>query len=547
MIHFIEDSHELSNPLFISFNEATLLLQLLARIVFLSNRDKQSSKQRMFNFVPSFKLLASMEQCVDERKMFEKPNCGEDCLHELTVWNSLLCIQFPSSYQWVDSVTKTFSERLGCHRLNCLLDLFTHICIVCTEKEVSSNLFEMFRVELNNRIVQSQTQMEDEQLIIQSLEKIPANELPRVIDVFAKIISLHEPGITGTDAVRHILSLSWLPSVLKHCQSSILKSSNYPQAADLLYRCVDVLRHITSEFQQLTIQVNHLEIVLESKSLYFSILQVIPDNIPDRASKLLNEDVFEKAIQFRTNLLSFFRHQYKLIKALGNLLDSTNSLVYSKEVQTFLDIDYSTKPISYICCALENGEFILESDIPSLYVFNDSLIRNMLESLPHLLKSQFFQIQFKHNLNIHLEEYPNKAIDVTTVHSKIFVPTFEYVSHTVSDLFNFNILISTINTHFANYINCPELMKAEINHIITAMGRTSEESYKPILDETMRKVGCYFNFHKSQTFAHQILKVRESYHLSGEFVNTEFISNLEKLDCGTAQLKLVTHELLKIN
>ena len=539
IIRLLNDTHELSNPLLISFNEANMLLQVLARSILLLNRNKQVSSEKMFNFVPSSDLLASMERCVDERKMIEKPNCGDDCLHELTVWYSLLCIQFPSSYQWVDSVTKTFSKRLSYHCLNCLLDLVTHICI---EKEVSPNLFEQFTTELYNKLIESQSLLVDEHSIIQSLVKIPANEFPKVIDVFAKIISLHQSGITGTDAVRHILSLSWLPSVFKHCQSSMLKSSNYPQTADLLKQCKDVLRNITSQFHLLTIQVNHLEIILESKSIYFSILQVIPDIIPDR--ELLNEDVFEKAIEFRANLLSFFLHQHKLIKALENLLDSTNCMVYAEEVLTFLDIDYKTKPISNICC-LENGEFILKTDIPN--IFNNSSIRNMLECLPHLLKSQLFQIQFKHNLNIHLEETSlKKAIDVATVYSKIFVPTFEYVSLTISDLFNLNIHISTINKHFAIYTNCPELMKYEISHIITAMELTSQESYKPILNETMAKVGCYFNFQKSQKIAFQILEVRDSYHLSEEFSNTRFISNFDNLDCSTAQLKLVTPQLLKM-
>ena len=545
MIHLLKDSHELPNPLYISFNEAYLLLQVLARSILLSNRNEPlPSKQIMFNFLPSFDLLASIQLCIYEQRFFDQPDCDYDCLNELTVWNSLLCIQFPSSYQWIDSVSDTFSKRLIYHRLNCLLNSIIHFCTISNEKEISPNLFEIFSDELKNKIVQSQSQLEDEELIVQSLEKVPRDQFPKFIDVFAKIILLHKSNITGNNPLGHILSLSWLPYFLKHCESSMLKSSNYPQTADLLKQCKDVLRNITSQFHLLTIQVNHLEIILESKSIYFSILQVIPDIIPDRASKLLNEDVFEKAIEFRANLLNFFLHQHKLIKALRNLLDSTNSMVYAEEVLTFLDIDFKTKPISNICC-LENGEFILKTDIPCLHIFNDSSIRNMLESLPHLLKSQFFKIQFKLNLNIHLEETSlKKAIDVATVYSKIFVPTFEYVSLTISDLFNLNIHISTINKHFAIYMNCPELMKSEISHIITAMEITSQESYKPILNETMCKVQSYFNFQKSQKIAFQIIEVRDNYHLSGEFTNTEFISYLENLDCR-AQLKLVTPQLLK--
>ena len=167
----------------------------------------------------------------------------------------------------------------------------------------------------------------------------------------------------------------------------------------------------------------------------------------------------------------------------------------------------------------------------NLFLISSSLNSSYLNSSQHL--------------STHLEETNSKLdVDVITIHSRIFSPTFEYVSKTISDLFKQEILISTINKHFARYMNCTELMRAEINHIITAIERTSEESYKPSLDETMRKVDCYFSLQKSQNSV-QVLKVRDSYGFTGEFSNTEFISNLEKLDCGTAQLKLVTPELLK--
>ena len=94
-------------------------------------------------------------------------------------------------------------------------------------------------------------------------------------------------------------------------------------------------------------------------------------------------------------------------------------------------------------------------------------------------------------------------------------------------------------------MNCADLMRADITHIITAIERTSKTSYRPILDETMRKVDCYFSLQKSQNIAVRVLEVRDSYGFTGEFTNTECISNFEKLDCDTAQLKLVTPQLLK--
>ena len=543
MIQILKDSHSTKS---IKFKEAILLLELLARLMVLYNRNEETdSNQIPLNVIPPSDLLVSIEQCVDEKKIFQLPKCHNNCVNELEIWNKLFAIHFLSSYQWLECVCKKFSEGLKFHNLSCLLDSIIYLCNICTKEEISAYIFEILRGELYNIIIDSQTRMRDEQLIIQTLEKVPRDQFSKVIDVFAEIILLHKSDITGTDPLGHILSLSWLPSVLKYCESSMLTSSNHLEAADILCQCVRILRNITSEFYFLTIQVNHLKIVLESKSLYFSILHVIPDINPDENSNLLDEDVFEQVIKSRTNLLDFFLRQHMLVQNLGKLLDSTNSRVYSKEILSFLDIDYDTRPISHLCCTSED-KLVLKPDNPCLYIFNNAMIRNMLESLPDLLKSQFFQTQFKHHLTTHLEETKlERNLALATLHNRIYKPTFEYVFQTITDLFSHNIQISTINKHFARYMSCPQLMKTEINNIITAMERTSEKSYQPIIDETMQKVECYFNFQKSQNIAAQVLEVRDCYGFTGEFANTEFILNLEKLDTGTAQLKIVTPQLLK--
>ena len=372
MIHLLEDSYRLPNPLFISFNEANLLLQVLGRLLLLTDRNESlPSNMIMFNFVPSFDLLTSIQLCIYEQRFFEQPDCDYDCINELTVWNSLICIQFPPSYQWVDAVTKTFSKRLMHHRLNCLLNSIIHFCTICSEEEISSKLLEMFRVELNSKIAQSQVLIEDEQLIVESLEKVPRGQFSNKIDIFAEIMSLHKSDITSTNPLEHILSLTWLPSVLKQCESSMLTSSNHLEAADLLRQCVRILRNVTSDFCFFTIRVDHLRIVLESKSLYFSILHAIPDIIPDTNTNLLDEDVFEEAIEFCTNLLDFFLRQRMCIQDLGELLDTTINNIYSKEITLFLAIDYKTSPISNLCCTLED-HFILDPDNPCLDIFNNS-------------------------------------------------------------------------------------------------------------------------------------------------------------------------------
>ena len=203
-----------------------------------------------------------------------------------------------------------------------------------------------------------------------------------------------------------------------------LTSSNLLEAADLLSQCVSILRNITSEFCFLTIQVNHLRIVLKSKSLYFSILHAIPDIIPEKNANLLGEDVFKQAIKFRTNLLEFFLRQRMLVQDLEKLLDSTNNMVYSKEIMSFLDIDYKTSPISLLCCTSED-ELILNPDVCHYLTIHRLEI---CSNLFLLLKS--IQATAEYTLE---ETNLNKEVGLSTIHSRIFVPTFEYVSKTISE------------------------------------------------------------------------------------------------------------------
>ncbi|KAI6651522.1 E3 ubiquitin-protein ligase [Oopsacas minuta] len=548
MLQLINDSQSLSKKIIITYNEADLLLQVLAKLLLLYHgHENLLASQKIFNLIPSSDLLDSITRCVDDDKMNQKPECGTDCLHEVLIWNTFLCIQFPSSYRWVQSVSKTFSIRLESHTLACLLNLFLNICSM---KDISPlpSLFQTFRQELIRIVEKSQRRLLDEHSIFQNLVKVTADMFTEVIDVFAFIILLHESAITGADPVEHILSLSWLPILLKHCESKMLKSSNYPKSSDLFNKCIEVLRVLTTEFYLLTIQVNHMSIVLQSNSIYFSILQNLPEIIPVTANELSQEDFFNQAVTFRANMSNYFLRQHKFIAVFKKLLDSTNSGVYSKEINNFLAIDFSKKPISDLCRSVSGDqEFILNPDNPSLNVFNNRLIRIMLSTLPDFLKSQFFKVQFEHFLNIYLEETNNiKEIDLNTIHSILFFPTFTIVSDTISDLFDLTILLTTIDKHFSCYADGPELMNTfthEIKHIVTAVERVTGKSYKLSLNETMGKVSCYFTLHRAENIAISILKVRKAYHFTEKFTNTEFVSNLKELNVDNTQLSQITPEL----
>ena len=219
MLQILQDSH---NTKSIKLKEAILLLELLARLMVVYNRNEETTSDRVtLCVIPPSDLLVSIEQCVEEKNIFQPPKCDTRCVNELDIWNNLLSIQFPSSYQWVACVSERFSKRLKSHRLICLLDSIIYLCNSCAKEEVLTYLFEIIRGELYDIVTDSQTQMKDEQSIIQTLEKVPRDQFNKVIDVFAKIILLHKSAITGSNPLEHVFSLPWLPSVLKQCDSSM--------------------------------------------------------------------------------------------------------------------------------------------------------------------------------------------------------------------------------------------------------------------------------------------------------------------------------------
>ena len=88
MIQVLKDSHDTKS---IKLNEAILLLELLARLMVLYNRNEETASDRVtLDVIPPSDLLASIEQCVDEKIIFQPPKCNKHCVNELDIWNEFL-------------------------------------------------------------------------------------------------------------------------------------------------------------------------------------------------------------------------------------------------------------------------------------------------------------------------------------------------------------------------------------------------------------------------------------------------------------------------
>ena len=217
MISLIKDSRIFPQ---ISFEEACLLLQVLARSLFMYVGSRDSFYKQKFNipetkishFISSSLLIESLEQCVAELKMDKR--CNFNCTEVFIIWNTLYCIEFPSSYGWVDSVSKEFSKRLQFHSLKCLLN-----SICDSETDFSPNLSNDICLELIQIAEKSHTPLTDHDLIIQFLVEVPGNRLTTVIDVLARIIVLHRKDIIGANAIEHILSVDWYHTLLRCCSA----------------------------------------------------------------------------------------------------------------------------------------------------------------------------------------------------------------------------------------------------------------------------------------------------------------------------------------
>ena len=268
MILLIQRHREIQT---IPLKEAYLLLEILARLLCMYDKDNDVlsrqkfhiSQTKIFHLIPSSILIQSIGQCIVEDQLSKPPLCNGSCIDGVIVWNTLYCIEFPSSYGWVDSVSKEFSKRLQLHSLQCLLH---SICYF--ETEFSPTLSNDICMELIQIAKESSTPLEDHDLIVQSLVKVPENKFPLIIDVLAKIIVLHRMDILGTNAIEHILSVSWYPMLFSCSSTHLLKCSVFPESDALLALCMETIRKLNSELHKLTISVNHLKLVIKHRSTY---------------------------------------------------------------------------------------------------------------------------------------------------------------------------------------------------------------------------------------------------------------------------------------
>ena len=128
-------------------------------------------------------------------------------------------------------------------------------------------------------------------------------------------------------------------------------------------------------------------------------------------------------------------------------MDSTNSGINSPEISEFLALTYYSKPISSLC-SLSQGEFVLLPGNKKLESFNKPQIKDLLDKLPHFIKSQFSKSQFKLYTIAYLQTKElQSAIDLDTVYDKIWIPTLNFISLIISSISDSTILLISIEKH----------------------------------------------------------------------------------------------------
>ena len=532
----------------ISFEEACLFLQVLARLLSIYDGDNNSFSVQKFhlvqvkisNLIPSSALIKSIEQCVDEDKLSRFSYCNIECIDEVIVWNTLYLIHFPPSYGWVESVSKEFSKRLKFHSLQCMLNLIDKLC--CTsETETPLTVLHDICMELIQIAEESETPLADHGLIVQSLVEVPENRISNIIDVLAKILMLHELEITGANPVEHILSVNWYPALFKHCSPHLLKNSIFSEAESFLSFCLKTIRNLDSDFQTRTISVNHLKLIIEHKATYILLLKYLPVTTKIEP---WDETTFDSTLKLLESILNYFLHQHKLIGDLKRLLDSTNFGIYSTDISDFLALEYNSKSISFLCSTSEQNDFVLMPGNTRFNSLNKQQVKDMLNTLPDVLQSQFFRSQFKHNLTYHMKTTEfHLAIDMDIICGELWVPALQVVSITLSSLFDLSIQLTTVEKHFGIYCNCPEQINDEIIHLLPVLQTVGERYDETKLKQSLDKVICFFRLKTVEKLAIHIIQVKKAYNFTGQFSIIESISNLQS-NTADNQLSIITPQLL---
>ena len=539
MLVVINDEDETQHC--IHLEESKLILRVLARLLslfdekfpqLLSDESFHLACKKIFNLVSAKTLLKIVGECLNPDVLNSRYT--SDFVSEVADdWDSLYKIHYPESYEFVFAIDELFRKKLAVQDLGTILDALVNLCISYTQISPSDTLKDSLCNEVMFELNESQTPEQDYEMCVRCLVEVPIKRFNLIAEIFTKLFECISK-LLKCDPVKYILSTTWWPKFINYCQPKHFEELGHDDAATLIELVISTGKSLVTSFQDQSIKTKDLELIFKFDHNFFNLLQ----SVSGSDHELSVRTTFDASILHNKEQLETFLQFRRRMNDLKTLLDYTQTKKISQVLSYFLKLNYKYMSISSICHHL----VILPGSEHEAFLNKPAFV-TMLGSLSHLLQSQFFMNTFAITFQDYFKENQSEWIELEIILDKIWFNSLNFVSISVCELLDMEILLSKLKKCFN--LEDPVKMEEEIDHLLKAieivnLKRLYNEANKT---ESLNKVDCYFKLSQVKLISRIIFEVKEAYFMNGKF---ETIKLIEDLNLEDKELKSVTEDMVNI-
>ncbi|KAF4008099.1 hypothetical protein G4228_019714 [Cervus hanglu yarkandensis] len=387
--------------------------------------------------------------------------CRIIILKPVVVWRRLVEINFPTEYDWKESLLRDMAGRLKQERPLFQISAFCNSNWVAAGAEDSvAKCFEMCAIEAVGSVCQSQTSI---------LGKISYNDLQKCGNLVSAVITKSWPTSRGEfvddlgGVLNHLLTWPDIKHLFKLYGTNEEILANITKEGKKLMATADsVLTKVTNDLINGTILVGHLELILEHMDQFLDIWQLLDfGEIAERHS----EDLSGKKL-----------NQVVTVTLSATSLDSKQTTHYnlSPEVQEMA----------------QNAYLLKDSHI--FQIFWAEAAQELSESEENLERDKF---------------QPEE------VYECLYCPSFKRFTKLYQDLKSGEVTFGEIDDIFKDFVNKYSTLTEDLQTMCALYPRDQKDWIK----ERVQQIKEYHHLHQAVDSANVIWKVKETLGLTGDF------------------------------
>ncbi|XP_043761210.1 E3 ubiquitin-protein ligase RNF213-like isoform X2 [Cervus elaphus] len=430
---------------------------------------------------------------------------------EIEVWRRLVEINFPTEYDWKESLLRDMAGRLKQERPLFQISAFCNSNWVAAGAEDSvAKCFEMCAIEAVGSVCQSQTSI---------LGKISYNDLQKCGNLVSAVITKSWPTSRGEfvddlgGVLNHLLTWPDIKHLFKLYGTNEEILANITKEGKKLMATADsVLTKVTNDLINGTILVGHLELILEHMDQFLDIWQLQSKSslIQDR------KQTMKEVLSLRKNELFTLKKEKTNVDSLLKLCGRVKDVIKVDfgEIAERHSEDLHGKKLNQVVTVTLSATS-LDSKWTTHYNLSPE-VQEMAKNAYLLKDSHIFQIfwaEAAQKLSEPEENLEREIFQPEEVYECLYCPCFRRFTKLYQDLKSGEVTFGEIDDIFKDFVNNYSALTEDLQTMCALYPRDQKDWIK----ERVQQIKEYHHLHQAVDSAKVIWKVKETLGLTGDF------------------------------